>query len=46
MTSAMAQALYDVGGHSIADICQALSVSRATLYWALKPRMPQPPHHT
>ena len=29
---AMAQALYDAKTHSITDICQALGVSRATLY--------------
>jgi DNA invertase Pin-like site-specific DNA recombinase len=33
---AMAQALYDAGTHSIADICQTLGVSRATLYRVLK----------
>jgi DNA invertase Pin-like site-specific DNA recombinase len=29
---AMAQALYDSGEHSIADLCRTLGVSRATLY--------------
>lgn len=33
---AMAQALYDQGTHSIADICQMLGISRATLYRAIK----------
>lgn len=35
---AMAQALYDDGRHSIADICQTLGVSRATLYRAITVR--------
>jgi DNA invertase Pin-like site-specific DNA recombinase len=33
---AMAQALYDAGGHSIDDICQTLGISRATLYRVIK----------
>ena len=35
---AMAQALYDDERHSIADICQTLGVSRATLYRAIQVR--------
>lgn len=34
-TTAMAQQLYDAGEHPIADICQMLRVSRATLYRAI-----------
>lgn len=32
----MAQALYDSGEHSIADICETLKVSRATLYRSIE----------
>ena len=35
---AMAQSLYDDERHSIADICQMLGVSRATLYRAIRTR--------
>lgn len=35
---AIAQALYEEGTHSIADICQTLGVSRETLYRAIKMR--------
>jgi DNA invertase Pin-like site-specific DNA recombinase len=38
---AMAQALYQDGTHSIADICQTLGVSRATLYRVINPRTRQ-----
>jgi DNA invertase Pin-like site-specific DNA recombinase len=38
---AMAQALYQDGTHSIADICQILGVSRATLYRMITPRTRQ-----
>lgn len=38
---AMAQALYDDGTHSIADICQTLGISRATLYRAVRTRNTQ-----
>jgi len=43
---AMAQALYDDGRHSIADICQTLGVSRATLYRAIKTREESSPPRT
>lgn len=33
---AMAQALYDDGTHTVADICKTLSISRATLYRAIR----------
>lgn len=39
---AMAQALCDQGTHSIADICQMLGVSRATLYRVIQPRRTDP----
>jgi DNA invertase Pin-like site-specific DNA recombinase len=38
----MAQQLYDAGEHSIADICQTLGVSRATLYRAIRARRAEP----
>ena len=37
---ALAQALYDGGQTDVATICETLGVSRATLYHALKDRIP------